>query len=166
MLADVYHIVVFFVVPGIILAVLVGAVYLSQRVPYRTSARAGLLAGLVAFAIYVAGSFPSFNIPPQSAKTLPAFHWIPAIAGLVIGFSLPVLLQYLKQTHALVGLFILFLVGSSSSAAFSYYFTSPRRSPTFYFVLSALLGVLLYVISFSENNVVRQMFGGNRDNWE
>ena len=168
MLTDIYHAIVYFVVPGILLALLVAAIFASQVVPreLRLSARAGLCAGLVAFAIYVASSFENFQAPPHSAKTLPEFHWIPALSGLVLGFALLMFLQVLKFVPALIGLLTLLLVASTSSAAFSYFYISRQRDYTIYFALSVLLGVLLYIIFFSRNETVREMLNREGGRWD
>lgn len=168
MLSDIYHWIIYFIVPGIMIAILVVGIYISQRVPnrYRLSARAGLAAGVVAFIIYVVASFRTLKAEPPNAITLPTFHWVAAITGLAIGFGLLLLLQLLKLTPALVGLFFLFLVATSSTAAFSYFFVSHTRDFSIFFALSALLGILLYIIFFSEKDVVREILGRERNRWE
>ena len=129
MLSHVYHWVIYFIIPGTMIAILVAGILISQRVPsrYRLSARAGLGAGVVAFIIYIAASFRNLKAEPPSASTMPTFHWLPAVIGLVLGFAILLLLQLLKLAPALVGLFFLFLVTTSSTAAFSYFFVSRTR---------------------------------------
>ena len=169
MLSHVYHWVIYFIIPAIMIAVLVAGIYISQRVPsrYRLSARAGLGAGVIAFIIYVAASFRSLEAEPPNASTLPTFHWVAALTGLAVGFVLLLLLQLLRLTPALVGLFFLFLVATSSTAAFSWFFVSHTRDFTIFFALSALLGTLLYVIFFSEKDVVKDILGRReRNRWE
>ena len=167
MLSHVYHWVIYFVIPGIMITILVAGIYISQRVPsrYRLSARAGLGAGVVAFIIYIAASFRNLQAEPPNASTMPTFHWMPALIGLVLGFALLLLLQLLKLTPALVGLFFLFLVTTTSTAAFSYFFVSRTRDFTIFFALSALLGTLLYIIFFSEKDVVKEIMGRERNRW-
>jgi hypothetical protein len=89
MLSNVYHWIIYFIIPGIMITILVVGIFLSQRVPsrYRVSARAGLGAGVVAFIIYIAASFSSLKAVPPNASTLPTFHWVAFIVGLAIGFS-------------------------------------------------------------------------------
>jgi hypothetical protein len=168
MLSHVYHWIIYFIIPGIMIAILVVGIYLSQRVPnrYRLSARAGLGAGVLAFIIYVAASFRNLQAVPPNASTLPVFHWAPMIIGLVLGFAILLLMQLLRLTPALVGLFFLFLVATSSTAALSWFFVSSTRDFTIFFALSALLGTLLYIIFFSEKDVVRELLGRERQRWD
>lgn len=121
-----------------------------KNATYRLSARAGLFAGLVAFAIYVVSSFSALQAPSLRALKLPTFHPIPAAIGAVLGFTLLQLVQLAKEkmTAGLVGLFVLFLVGTSSVAVFSYFFASPLRGFAIYFTLSTLFGMLVDVMLF------------------
>lgn len=168
MLSSVYHWIIYFIIPGIMIAILVTGIIISQRVPsrYRLSARAGLGAGVVAFVIYIAASFSSLKAEPPNASTLPTFHWVAFIAGLALGFGLLLLLQLLKLAPAVVGLFFLFIVATTSTAAFSYFFVSRTRDFTIFFALSALLGILLYIIFFSEEVVVKEILGRQRNRWD
>jgi hypothetical protein len=168
MLSNVYHWIIYFIIPGIMITILVVGIFLSQRVPsrYRVSARAGLGAGVVAFIIYIAASFSSLKAVPPNASTLPTFHWVAFIVGLAIGFGLLLLLQLLKLAPAIVGLFFLFIVATTSTAAFSWFFVSRNRDFTIFFALSALLGILLYIIFFSEKEVVKEILGRQKSRWD
>jgi len=145
-----YHIVVEFVVPGIMLIMLIAGIVLALRVPqrFRIPAVAGLCAGLVCFAIYVVSSFQDFQAPAVTVTKLPGFHLLPTLLGLLLGFGILRLLEFLNLNSGLFGLFILILIMSSSVAIFSYFFTSPLRDFAILFALSAAVGMLLHVMLF------------------
>ena len=105
-----------------------------------------MYAGLVAFALYVV----SVDIDLRTSAVRPiGFHWIPIAAGLISGFGLLLLVQRFWQgAVGLVGLFVLFLVASSSIATFSHFFASPFRNFAIDFSLATLFGMLLNVIIF------------------
>lgn len=137
----------------------VAGLYVSQRAKnFQYSAYAGLCAGLVCFVIYVVSSFTTFQAPSLVVKTLPSFHILPVTLGAVLGFLILLLLNYLRRPSGLVGLFVLFLIASSSIAAFSYFFASPLRSFAIYFALGSLFGMLLHIILFPEaiREILRQ----------
>ena len=146
----IYHIVVYFVAPHIMLIMLVAGIVLALKVPqrFRVPAVAGLCAGLVCFVIYVVSSSKGFEAPTVTVMTLPGFHWLPTILGLLLGFGVFSLLEALHLNSGLFGLFILILITSSSVAVYSYFFPSSLRDFTILFALSAAVGVLLHIMLF------------------
>jgi hypothetical protein len=151
------------IVPVIMLLTFGAGVLITQRSgdDFRVSARAGLCAGLVAFAIYVASSSFSEQTSIGGPIKLPGFHWIPLAAGAVVGFGMLLLVDYLKLAAGLVGLFVLFLIASSSIAEFSYFFSSPLRDFAIDFSLSTLFGMLLNIILFP--GTTKKLRGGGAD---
>lgn len=159
MFASIYHAVVYIAVPAIMLSMLALSVYIMLRAPqgFRMSAVAGFSAGLVAFAIYVFSSFSDFRSPTLGLDAIPTFKWLPIVIGAAVGFGLLLLgglLEILRP--GLVGLFVLFLAATSSTAAFSYFFASPLRADSIYLALGCLFGLLVYVVLFPGN--VREAF--------
>lgn len=150
MRALIYHLVVYFLTPGIMLIMLVAGVVLAVKVPqrFRIPAVAGLCAGLVGFAIYVASSSKSFQAPTAAVTTLPGFHWLPIALGLLLGFGILRLLEVLALNSGLFGLFILILTMSSSVAVYSYFYPSPLRDFTILFSLSSAVGMLFHIMLF------------------
>jgi hypothetical protein len=146
----IYHAVVYFLAPGIMLIMLAAGVVLALRVPqrFRVPAVAGLCAGLVGFVIYVVSSSKGFQAPTDTVTTLPGFHWLPTTLGLLLGFGILRLLEFLALNSGLFGLFILILILSSSVAVYSYFFPSPLRDFTILFALSAAVGMLLHIMLF------------------
>jgi|SRR5215469_7619008 len=146
----IYHIVVYFMAPGVMLIMLVAGVVLALKVPqrFRVPAVAGLCAGLVCFLIYVVSSSKGFQAPTDTVTTLPGFHWLPTILGLALGFGVLRLLETLGLNSGLFGLFILILVVSSSVAVYSYFYPSPLRDFTILFALSSSVGMLFHIMLF------------------
>lgn len=146
----IYHALVYFLAPGIMLTMLVAGVVLALKVPqrFRTPAVAGLCAGLVCFVIYVVSSSKNFQAPTVTVTTLPGFHWLPTILGLLLGFGILRLLEALELNSGLFGLLILILIVSSSVAVYSYFFPSPWRDFSILFALSAAVGMLFHIMLF------------------
>ena len=116
----------------------------------RLPAIAGLAAGLVAFAIYVVSSFSDLRSPSLGLEPIPKFQLFPLIIGGAAGFGLLPLGKFLDNARSgLVGLFILFLTATSSSALFSYFFASPLRTSAIYLALGFMSGALVNIVLFS-----------------
>lgn len=152
MLNTIFHAVEYVVIPLILLLIFAFGIYVIRRVgrEYRVSARAGLAAGLVVFAIYVISSLSDVPTPINTNLTLPSFNWHPAVIGAILGFVLLLVLARFERNAGLVGLTVLVLIASSSVAAFSYLFTSPLRQFAIYFSLSMLFGMLVEVMIFPD----------------
>jgi hypothetical protein len=150
----VFHAILYVVVPVIMLSMLGLGVFVTMRVPrsFKLSALAGFAAGLVIFAIYFVSEFSNFRSPSLGLNAVPTFKPVPIIAGAAIGFGLLLLARFLEVARAgLVGLFIMFLVATSSTAVFSYFFNSPLRADTVFLALGCLGGLLVYVVLFSDS---------------
>ncbi len=151
MFLSIYHAIVYVAVPLIMFTMLALSLYITARVQddFRWSAIAGLCAGFVAFATYVVSSFSNFKSPTLGLNAIPAFDWSPAIIGIVVGFGLLLLGRYVEVMRpGLVGLTVLFLSATSSTATLSYFFASHLRNFTIYLALGTLFGLLLFMVIF------------------
>jgi hypothetical protein len=148
----VYKSIVYILAPAIMLSFLVLAIYITVKVSRESkiSAIAGLCLGLIFFATYVWSSFSSFE-RSTVALGLPAFGWLPTVVGSIVGFGLLLLGRILEIARsALAGLLILFLTATSSSAIFSYYFSSLSRSESIDLGLGGIFGILIYIVLFPD----------------
>lgn len=160
-LESVYNSIIYVGVPMIILSMLFLSMYLAVKTPResRLSATAGLFAGLVAFTIYLVGSFSGANPPRAGLEHTPSFKWLPLVAGVVAGFMIPFLAQKFQRIHAgLTGIFVLFLSATSSTATFSYFFASSLRDVTIFLALGSLFGILIYAVFY--HPLIRDAFPG------
>lgn len=150
---DIYHAIVYIAVPVIMLSTLGLGIFVTMRAPRNSklSAVAGFAAGLVVFAIYVVSEFSNFRSPTLGLNAIPTFKPIPVAIGAAVGFGLLLLGQFLEIARSgLLGLFVLFLVATSSTAAFSYFFNSSLRANTIFLALGCLAGLLIYIVLFSQ----------------
>jgi hypothetical protein len=152
LLTSIYHVIVNGVIPAIMLSMLALSIYSTQKVhsEYRLSARAGLSAGLVLFAIYVVSSFADSTVPQLALNQRPAFDWFSCLGGAILGFSALFLARIEQLRAGLVGVFTLILAATSSVAVFSYFFASPLRDFAVFFALFSLFGFLLHLVLFPD----------------
>jgi len=125
----------------------------------RTSAFAGLWAGLVVFVIYVVGQFNRIQDVAFTFRTVPGIRALPMIWGLLVGFVFLWLVRALSPTK-LVGLITLALAAVSTSALFTYTFINSLRVSVLYWILGAALGILLHIVLFPAS--IRNVVGPTR----
>jgi hypothetical protein len=163
MIVAIYRAVIYVAVPLIILTPFALSVSVTRRSPrsLRLSAVSGMFAGLVAFATYLVGSFSGARAPELGLSKTPHFSWFPLASGIVVGFTILLLAQsFTRIRPGLVGLFVLFLSATSSTATFSYFFASPIRDATVFLALGSLFGVLLYIVL--NPDLARELLGTTR----
>jgi hypothetical protein len=144
------ELVVYAVTPIILVSFLVLSVYVTAKVARadKVSTIAGFYLGLVVFVTYERKSLPGFGSQTlHAASAIPAFELLPTVAGCIIGFGLLLLGRILEVARrGLVGLVMLFLVASSSTAIYSYFFNSPQGSGSIDLALGCMLGILIFLI--------------------
>lgn len=163
LLGFIYGSVVWVVIPLIILSMLIFSLMIVANVTVpdsKVSVRAGLLAGLVLFVIYVVSQLQSIHVPDLSNYS-PHFNWFNGIVlliGFIVGFFFLWGIRILAPTR-LVGLLTLILSAASLSALFSYFFASNVRDVTLFFALSTVFGILVHVMFFPKT--LREIFVPN-----
>ena len=102
---------------------------------------------MIIFGLYFLKTFQGTDVAPQAglARLVDA-SWLPALAGIVIGFALLWCVQATRLRTGLRGLLTLFLTSTSSIALYGYFFDSPVRDVAVLFAYGSMLGIILYVI--------------------
>ncbi len=142
------------IVPGIMISVLCFSILIVNRTSkpeFKTSARAGLWAGLILFVVFVISQLNALRNPTFNLSNFPTFSLSYMFIGFIIGFPFLWGLKYLVPTR-LVGLISLTLAASSSSALFSYIFFESIRSKMVFLALGTALGALLHIV-FSPDSI-------------
>lgn len=143
------------VMPGIMIAMLLAGLVIAIRAhsEQRISAFAGVAGGLIVFGIYFLKTFQGTDVKPKAGlANLVDASWLPALAGLVVGFAVLLGVQATGRLRGgLYGLLTLFLTGTSCIALFGYFYDSPMRAVTVLFALGAMLGMIFYIILYSRN---------------
>ncbi len=153
MIAVIYSIVIWIIVPVVILAVLTLAIRITQSasdIDLKVSARAGFWAGLLLFVVYIVSQLATLqntDFTLQYFNYQPQFNLFVTIAGVVAGFAVLSGIKFLIPTR-LVGLVTLFLTWGSTSALFSYIFIETTRDLVMCFALGFIVGVLIYIMVF------------------
>jgi len=160
LLGFIYGCFVWVIIPLIILSMLIFSLVIVARVTMpdsKVSVRAGLLAGLVLFVIYVVSQLQSIHVPNLSSYS-PHFNLLSVLVlliGFVVGFFFLWGIRIVAPTR-LVGLLTLILSSASLSALFSYFFASNIRDITLFFALSTVFGILVHVMFFPKT--LREIF--------
>jgi hypothetical protein len=139
------------VLPGIMVVMLLAAIFVAVRSDsaQRTSAFAGVAGGVIVFGLYFLKTFQGTDVAPEAGlATLVDASWLPALAGFVVGFLMLWCVQATRLRTGLRGLLTLFLTGTSSIALYGYFFDSPIRDVAVLFAFGSMLGMLLYVILY------------------
>lgn len=160
LLGFIYGSFVWVIIPLIILSMLIFSLMIVARVTMadsKISVRAGLLAGLVLFVIYVVTQLQSIHVPNLSnySPHFNLFSGVVLLIGFIVGFFLLWGIRILAPTR-LVGLLVLILSAASLSALFSYFFASNVRDITLFFALSTVFGILVHVMFFPKT--LREIF--------
>lgn len=164
LLGFIYGCVVWIIIPMIILSMLIFSLMIVAHVTVpesKVSVRAGLLAGLVLFVIYVVSQLQSIKVPNLSRYSphFDLFSGIVLLIGFFVGFFFLWGIRILAPTR-LVGLLTLILSAASLSALFSYFFASNIRDITLFFALSIVFGILVHVMFFPKT--LREIFASDR----
>lgn len=145
----------YIITPAILLVILVWAVVIVVRAPKgpaRTSAAAGLGAGLVLFVIYVSLNVDSLDVLKAAGLSEDRVLTIQLAglgAGVVYGALLILLVRFLSGTR-LTGALVLFLTMSSLAAMYSYFFggSASYRTLVQFLSLGTAFGIFLHILVF------------------
>jgi len=145
----------FVVTPAILLVILVWAMVIVVRSPkgqVRTSAAAGLGAGIVLFVIYVALGIDALDVPPITGLGIDpgvSLQLVGLVVGTLYGVLLILLVRFLSGTR-LTGALVLFLALSSLAALYSYFFGSSQSYRTLvqFLSLGTAFGIFLHILLF------------------
>ncbi len=121
----------------------------------KTSAKAGLWAGLIIFVIYVVSQLGVIRNSRFDFYELPGLLLGPIAIGVIVGFLFLWLVRIMLPTR-LLGLLTLVLSATSTSALFSYLFINYLRIIVLYSMLGIALGILLHIVLFPAT--VRDIF--------
>jgi hypothetical protein len=145
----------FVITPAILLVILVWAVVIVARAPkgpVRTSAAAGLGAGIVLFVIYVSLKIDSLDVLKVAGLSDDRVLTIQLAglgAGVMYGALLILLVRFLSGTR-LTGALVLFLTMSSLAAIYSYFFggNASYRTLVQFLSLGTAFGIFLHILIF------------------
>jgi hypothetical protein len=145
----------YIITPAILLVILVWAVVIvvrASRGPVRTSAAAGLGAGIVLFVIYVSLNVDSLDVLKAAGLSEDRVLTIQLAglgAGVAYGALLILLVRFLSGTR-LTGALVLFLTMSSLAAMYSYFFGSSvsYRMLVQFLSLGTAFGIFLHILIF------------------
>jgi hypothetical protein len=152
----IYGAVIWVIVPSILASIFFLGLLIIVRTDddyIRVSARAGFLAGLLVFVIYVVARLPAIQIPQFGFGNLPnftAYSLVLLALGGILGFFLLRLLSLLMPTR-FIGVVTLILAAASSSALFSYLFDLTIRYVVMYFALGLIFGILIHIMFYPES---------------
>lgn len=141
------------VIPGIIAYIFLFALSVERRQvdpDRKTSARAGLWAGMILFVVFVVTQL--HYVTPPSSLTAGAFPDLNAFVVLVfgtLGFAAFFAIRRMIPTR-LIGFAMLVLAGGSSIALYTYLFLSPLKDLIILLVLGLMLGVFMHIMVFPE----------------
>lgn len=141
-------IVYWIIVPVIMLALFIFAANIVARAPTseaKTSAKAGLWAGLILFVIYVISRMDSLQTPEFSNLELANVSFWTVTVGAIIGFFLLLGVKLLLPTRQ-VGFIVLVLALASTCSLYSYIFIEAIRNIALSLALGVGLGALFHVI--------------------
>jgi hypothetical protein len=141
-------IVYWIVVPIIMFALFVFATNIVSRTPNReakTSAKAGLWAGLIIFIVFVISQMGSLNSTTFINVGLVDVNFWSVILGTIIGFCLLLGVRFLLPTRQ-VGFIVLVLAATSTSSLYSYIFIASVRNFALSITLGVGLGALFHII--------------------
>lgn len=137
-------------VPGVHMALFAFGLVIIARAAmpeHKASSRAGLWGGLVAFVVYVITSVSKIKNITFTVKILPAFEFVPAAIGALVGFLFLLAARYLLPTR-LVGLIVLMLSAASTIALYSYLLMVSMRPDILFLSLGFAFGALFHIVIF------------------
>lgn len=136
------------VVPVVMFALFIFATNIVSRTPNqdaKVSAKAGLLAGLILFIMFVISQMNSLNASDFANIELVYIDFWLIILGAIIGFLLLLGVRHFLPTRQ-VGFIVLILVFASTSSLYSYIFIAAVRSLALSGALGVGFGALLHII--------------------
>lgn len=143
-------IVYWLILPGITLAVFGFGLVIRNRTSdseHRTSATAGLWAGLVLLAMFAVSQMEKVRTPTFDLSQFPGLDPAPAAMGVALGFAFLWGIRFLVPTR-LVGLIVLVLTATSSVSLYSYVFIESLRGTVLFLALGVAFGALVHVVFF------------------
>lgn len=151
-------IVYWIVVPLIMFALFLFAVNIASRAPNseaKTSAKAGMWAGLILFVIFVINQMESLYSPDfRTTVLVNVSFWLVAF-GTILGFCLLLGVRFLLPTRQ-VGFIVLILTTASTASLYSYVFIASIRHFALSTTLGLGLGALLHIIILPSS--VKELF--------
>lgn len=136
------------IVPVIILSLFIFASTIAARAPKpesKTSAKAGLWAGLILFIVYVISQIDSLKEPNFTVIGMAGIKFWPVVYGTIFGFLLLLGVRLLLSTRQ-VGFIVLILAAASTCSLYSYIFIADIRNTVLALTLGAGLGALFHVV--------------------
>lgn len=137
------------IVPGILL----GIFFYSRSIlkqnsneQNKISMNAGFWCGLVLFVIFIVYTMRLVQLPDFSQTKTLDFNLLGVIIGIIIGFSLLILLRLTLKYTPISSFIILILTFSSLSALYSYFFIQTFNNIIISSTLGLVLGALLYIM--------------------
>jgi hypothetical protein len=136
------------IVPVIMLALFIFACKIVRRAPNpeaKTSANAGLWAGLILFFVFVISRMNSLKLPEFSDIGIAGINFRRVLIGTIIGIILFVGVRYLLPTRR-VGFIVLIFIACSTFSLYSYFFIADIRNLVLSLTLGVGLGALLHIM--------------------
>jgi len=135
-------------VPGVYAAMFVFALLIIARTvsgEQRTSAKAGIWAGIIALVAYMIAKVDIFREPLFTQTILPPMDYAAAGIGFAAGFLIIGIVRFLVPTR-LVGAVVLLLVAASTIGLYSYVFIESMRPALLYITLGFGFGAFAHII--------------------
>lgn len=136
------------IVPVVMLSLFIFASTIAARAPKpesKTSAKAGLWAGLILFIVYVISQLDSLREPNFTVIGMAGIKFWPVVFGTGFGFLLLVGVRLLLPTRQ-VGFIVLIMATASTCSLYSYVFMPDLRNTVLALTLGAGLGALFHVV--------------------
>ncbi len=136
------------VVPIIMFALFIFAANIVFRAPNpeaKTSAKAGLWAGLIVFIIYVISQMDLLTEPEFSKIGIASVNFFFFFIGVIFGFFLLLGVRYLLPSRR-VGFIVLILAACSTCSLYSYIFIVDIRNIALSLTLGVGLGALFHIM--------------------
>lgn len=135
-------------VPGVYVAMFLFALLIiarAEQAEQKTSAKAGIWAGVIVLVVYIIAKFDIFKEPGFTHSPLPPMDFVATGIGIAAGLLMFGLVRYLVPTK-LVGIVVLWLVAASTIGLYSYIFIESMRPALLYMTLGFGFGTFAHIM--------------------